>query len=189
MVDFVKRAEKTGDIEPDEQVLAGFNATPSPFEIVNAGMTGGLIAGGVIGMAAGAMWDKHQAKKGADEAEGKCLPDVAGRTPYEPGVPTNGSLMAVTTKRIAAWRISGLGKPKELLFSIPLSDVDVVRWEDTDTRWLGGRPGSLVIWIGVGGDRVLACAGISMGPGGKYVRGTVEALEQRLPGRVSPWDG
>ncbi len=62
-------------------------------------------------------------------------------------------------------------------------------WEDADTKWLGGRPGSRVLWIGVDGDRVLACAGISMGPGGVHVKRAVEALEQRLPGKVVAWEG
>ena len=189
MVDFAKRAQKTGEIHPDEQVLAGFNATPSPFGMVNAGMTGGLIAGGVVGLAAGAMWDKRRAKKEAEELAGKSLPDVAGREPFEPGVPENGSLFAVTTKRIVAWRIAGLGKPREQLFAIPLADVDSIVWEDADAKWLGGRPSSLVMWIGVGGDRVLATAGISMGAAGKYVKQTLAALEERLPGKVTIWEG
>lgn len=188
MVDFIKRASKTGDLDPDEQVLAAVNVTPSPFVVANAGMTGGLIGGGVIGMAAGAAWDGRQRKKDQQEAEGKSLPEVAGRKLVEPKIPTNGALLGVTTKRIVAWRISGLGKPRDVLHSIPLADVDMVRWEQADARWLGGRPASVLIWIGVG-ESVLACAGISMGAAGKHVEGVVDALEQRLPGKVSVWEG
>lgn len=188
MVDFVKRAVKTGDIDPDEQVLAGSNVTPSPFGVPNAGMTGGLIAGGVIGMAVGAAWDKRRASKDAEEQDGKRLPPVAARLPVEPAIPTNGALMAVTTKRILIWKIGGLGAPKEMLHAIPLTDVDEVRWEDADAKWLGGRPASLLLWIGVD-DRVLSCAGISMGPAGRYIRSVVDALDQRLPGRVEAWEG
>jgi hypothetical protein len=189
MVDFAKRARRTGDIEPDEEVLAGFNATPSPFGIGNAGMTGGLIAGGAVGMAVGAAWDRSRAKKLAEEQAGKGLPDIVGREPFEPPIPTNGTLFAVTTKRIVVWTIAGLGKPKDMLLSIPLSDVDSVVWEEADTKLLGGRPGSLMMWIGVGGEQVLACAGISMGPAGKYVKHALAALEERLPGRVVAWEG
>jgi hypothetical protein len=189
VVDFVKRAHKTGDIASDEQVLAGFNATPSPFGIPNAGMTGGLIAGGVVGMAVGAAWDKRRAQQQAEEEAGKELPEIVGRQPFEPALPTNGTLFAVTTKRIAIWRIAGLGKPKDMLLSIPLTEIDSIVWEDADTKWLGGRPGSLLMWIGVGGERVLSCAGISMGPAGRYVKEALAALEERLPGKVVAWEG
>lgn len=189
MVDFVKRAISTGDIEPDEQVLAGFNATPSPFGVANAGMTGGLIAGGVIGLAVGAAWDRRRNRKDAEEQEDKRLPDVAARLPFEPGIPANGSLTAITTKRIAVWNIAGLGKPRDMLLSIPLADIDVVRWEVADARWMGGRPSSMLWWVGVGGDRVLSCAGIAMGAAGKYVKESLRALEERLPGKVVAWEG
>ena len=187
MVDFVKRAAKTGDTEPDEEVLAAVNVTPSPFTVPNAGMTGGLIAGGLVGAAAGAAWDRRRERAEEEEQEGKSLPEVAFRAPVEPGIPANGALLAVTTKRILAWRISGLGRPREILVSLPLADVDAVRWEDVETRWLGGRPSSVAFWIG-SGDRVLACAAISMGPAGKWVDRVIAALDERLPGRVEEWD-
>ena len=189
MVDFVKRAHKTGDIDPDEQVLAGFNATPAPFGMANAGMIGGFIAGGAIGMAAGAALDGWRSKKDDADAEERDLPDLADRAPFEPAVPENGSLFAVTTKRIALWRIAGLGKPREMLFSIPLADIDRIAWQIADTKWLGGRPASLVMWIGVAGTHTLPCAGIAMGAAGKYVKQTLAALEERLPGRVVGFEG
>ncbi len=76
-----------------------------------------------------------------------------------------------------------MGKPKDLLFSIPHDQIDGVWWEDADTKWLAGKPASLLLWIGIG-DRVLSMAGISMGPGGKSIRSVVAAMEERLPGKV-----
>lgn len=186
MVDFIKRAVETGDIDPDEQVLAASNVTPSPFMVANAGMTGGLIAGGVVGAVVGAAWDRRRRKKDEQETATRVFPDVAHREPMEPSVPANGALLAVTTKRVIVWGISAMGTPRVVLVSVPLATVDQVVWEDADAKWLGGKPASLAVWIGVG-DMVLGCAGIAMGPAGKWIRGVVEAFDQRLPGRVQVW--
>jgi hypothetical protein len=91
--------------------------------------------------------------------------------------------LAVTTKRICVWKISAMGKPKELLFSISHDQIDGVWWEDADTKWLAGKPASLLLWIGID-DRVLATAGISLGAAGKWIRSVVAALDERLPGKV-----
>lgn len=188
MVDFVKRARSTNEIDADEEVVAACNVTPSPFGVANAGMTGGLIAGGVVGMAVGAAWDSRRKKKSDAAADQKMLPAVAARVPYEPGIPTNGALFAVTTKRILAWRISGLGKVREMLVDIPLHDIDEVWWEDADAKWMSGQPASLLMWVGVG-DTVLSLAGISMGPGGKHIRSVVTGLETRLGAKVQRFEG
>lgn len=183
MVDFVKRARNTGDIDSDEEVLGACNVTPSPFGVANAGMTGGLIAGGAIGAVVGVAWDKRRSKSDDAEQASKMLPAVAARVAFQPPIPTNGALWAVTTKRVIAWEVSAMGKPKGVLLGIPHDEIDEVWWEDADTRWLAGRPASLLLWVGTG-DRVLAAAGIALGPGGKYVRSVVAALEARLPGKV-----
>ncbi len=183
MVDFAKRARGTGDLDPDEEIVAASNVTPSPFSVANAGLTGGLIAGGAVGAAVGATWDSRRRKKDAKLQSDKQFPAVAARQPIDNQVPTNGALLAVTTKRICFWKISAMGKPKELLFSIPHDQIDGVWWEDADTKWLAGKPASLLLWIGIG-DRVLSMAGISMGAGGKSIRSVVAAMEERLPGKV-----
>lgn len=188
MVDFLKRARNTGNLDPDEEVIGASNVTQSPFAVANAGMTGGVIAGGAVGAAVGAAWDARRQKKDKGEQAAKLLPTVAARAPYQPGIPTNGALLAVTTKRVVAWRISAMGKPKDLLLSIRHDQIDEVWWEDADAKWLGGRPASLLIWIGVG-DGVLSTAGIAMGPSGKYIRSVVTALEGRLPGKVRQFEG
>lgn len=186
MVDFVKRAQRTGDIGVDEEVLAACNVTPSPFAVANAGMTGGVIAGGMVGAALGAAWDGRRRKQDDVEQADKQLPELAGRPPLDPPVPTNGALLGVTTQRVVMWGISPMGKPREVLLAVPLAEIDEVWWEEADAKWLGGRPASLVLWIGASSG-VLSCAGISMGPAAKHVRGIVAALESRLPGKVSAW--
>ena len=138
MVDFAKRARGTGDLDPDEDIVAASNVTPSPFSVANAGLTGGLIAGGAVGAAVGATWDSRRRKKDDRVQADKQLPAVAARQPFESQIPTNGALLAVTTKRICVWKISAMGKPKELLFSISHNQVDGVWWEDADTKWLAG---------------------------------------------------
>ncbi len=183
MVDFLKRARKTGDLEPDEEVIGAANVTPSPFAVSNAGMIGGGIAGGVVGAAVGASLDSRQSRKGDDEQATQALPAVAARAAFEPEVPTNGALLAVTTKRVVAWRISAMGKPKDVLLSVPHSRIDEVKWADAETKWLAGKPASLLVWIGIE-ESVLSLAGIVMGPSEKYIRSVVTGLEERLPGRV-----
>jgi len=183
MIDFAKRARSTNDLDPDEEVLGASNVTPSPFGVANAGMTGGLIAGGAAGLAVGAAWDAKRRKTDDAEQAAKTLPAVAARLPLDPPVSVKGALLAVTTKRVLVWKVSGLGKPKEILHSIPLTEIDEVWWEDADAKWLAGKPGSLLLWVGAG-DRVLSVAGIAMGPGAKFIRSVVTALEERLPGKV-----
>ena len=188
MVDFVKRARATGDLDPDERVIGAANITPSPFSVANAGMTGGVIAGGVVGAVVGATWDSRRRKKGEEEQAAKMLPAVAARAAFEPKVPSNGALLAVTNKRVIVWKISAMGKPKDVLLSIPHERIDEVWWEDADSKWLAGKPASLLIWIGTG-DMVLSVAGIVMGPAGKFIRSVVTALEERLPGGVHRFEG
>lgn len=189
MVDFARRARNSGDIGADEEVLAAANVTASPFVVANAGMTGGLIAGGVVGMAAGAAWDARRRKKDGVPGEGKPLPDLAARTPFEPGIPANGALFAATTGRLITWKISAMGKPRSVLWSAALGDIDEVVWEDADTKWAAGRPRSTLLWVGVEPERVVSMAAISMGPAGKHVAALVEALEGRLGSRVSRFEG
>jgi hypothetical protein len=188
LVDFAKRARGTDDLDPDEDVLGASNVTPSPFGVANAGMTGGLIAGGVVGLTMGAAWDAKRRRTDDAEYAAKMLPAIAARLPFDPPVSTNGALLAVTTQRVVVWRISGLGKPKEILHSIPLTEIDEVWWEDADAKWLAGKPGSLLLWVGKG-DRVLPVAGIAMGPAAKFIRSVVTALEELLPGKVHRFEG
>lgn len=183
MVDFAKRARGTGDLDPDEEIVAASNVTPSPFAVADAGLTGGMIAGGAVGAAFGATWDSRRKKKDAKTQAEKMLPAVAARQPFDSQIPINGALLAVTTKRICVWKISAMGKPKQILFSILHDQIDGVWWEDADTKWLAGKPASLLMWIGIG-DRVLSTAGISLGPAGKSIRSVVAALDERLPGKV-----
>jgi hypothetical protein len=184
MVDFIKRAANTGDLLPGEQVLGACNVTPSPFSVQNAGMTGGLIAGGIAGMAVGAVWDRHLSKKDEADAVDKETPPLVARPQFETEMPTNGALVAVTANRVVAWKISGLGKPKEVILSAPLSDIDEVWWEKAPKQLLRGKPASTLIWVGISGH-VLPMAAISTGPAQKYVQLFIDALEQRLPGKVS----
>ena len=188
MVDFLKRARNSGDLDPDEEVIGAANVTPSPFAAPNAGMTGGVIAGGVVGAAIGTAWDSRRRKKGEEEQSARMFPAVAARVAWDPAIPVNGALLAVTTKRVVAWRISAMGKPKKILLSIPHGEIDEVWWEDADTKWLAGKPASLLIWIGTG-DRVLSMAGIVLGPGGKFIRSVVAALEERLTVEVRQFEG
>ena len=183
MVDFLKRARNSGDLDPDEEVIGASNVMPSPFLVPNAGMTGGVIAGGVVGAAVGAAWDARRSRKGEEEQATKVLPGVAARPAFEPEIPTNGALLAVTTKRVVAWTISAMGKPKAVLLTVPHAEIDEVWWVDAETKWLAGKPASLLIWIGTG-QRVLSLAGIVMGPSGKFIRSVVAGLDERLPGRV-----
>ncbi len=188
MVDFLKRARNSGDLDPDEEVIGASNVTPSPFTVPNAGMTGGIIAGGAVGAVVGAAWDRSRRRKGEKDQATKMLPVVAAKAALEPEVPANGALLAVTTKRVVVWSISAMGKPKAVLLSIPHGQIDEVWWTDADSKWLAGKPASLLIWIGVG-EQVLSTAGIVMGPSGKYIRSVVSGLEERLPGKVQEFEG
>lgn len=183
MVDFVKRAAKAaqGMLSSDEEIRGAINVTPSPFIVGNAGMTGGMIAGGVLGAALGAAVDKRISGK---EGE-RDLPAISARPTADPPIPTNGALAAVTNKRLLIWTISGLGKPKELIHDVSLGEIDAVVWEDTDVKWMRGKPQSIQVWIGLGGSTVVSTAAISMGPAGKWARGLVDALAAGLPGKVT----
>jgi hypothetical protein len=183
MVDYVKRARGTGAIDPDEEILAACNFTPSPFSVQNAGMTGGLIAGGLAGMAIGAAWDRYREKKDADEGADQELPALVIRPEHDTALHPNGTLIAVTTKRLIGWRIAGLGKPRVMILDIALDRVDEVVWDEADAKMLRGKPASTLVWVGVD-ESVLPMSAISAGPNRKHVQGVIEALEARLPGRV-----
>lgn len=190
MVDFRKRAETAAEglLQPGETVLAGVNVTASPFTVANAGMIGGVVAGGMVGAAVGMAWDRRRRRKDEEAEAVRPLPAIAGRPPVEPTVSANGGLLAVTTHRVLLWSVSGLGKPRDLLVAVSLHDVDEVVWQDLDAGWMSGRPASTALWIGVG-ERVLPLAAISMGPAGKAVRSVVATLGERRPGRVSEFGG
>lgn len=182
MVDFRKRAAKAAHsmLDADEEVLAAINVTASPF-LPAAGMVGGAIAAGAAGAVVGSIFDGKRQREDA----GRTLPAVAARSPFEPGIPANGALAAITSKRVLVWKIGGLGKPKDLLAEFRLDDVDEFVWEDADTRWLKGRPKSFLLWFGVKEESVLAAVAISMGPAHKYAQSMVDAMTARRPGIVS----
>ena len=96
--------------------------------------------------------------------------------------------MAVTEHRIIFWAISGLGKPKAVLFEVPFHSIDAIAWHAADPKWMRGSPASTVFWIGVEGEAVLPAAAITAGPAAKYVRAVAAALEQRLPGKVQEFN-
>ncbi len=184
MVDFAKRAAKAGGglFHPGEEVLGATNVSPAPFGMANAGMVGGMIAGGAVGAAVGAAYDKFREKKEEDDAPQ--LPEIAARPQYEPQVPANGALLAATTHRLILWKISGLGKPKDVLADIPIGEIDSVVWFDADTKWMRGKPKSTLMWFGLRDGRVLTTAAITMGPAGKYVADLIAKLGAARPGLV-----
>ena len=181
MVDFVKRATKAVALRPDEEMRGAINVTASPFLVSNAGMTGGAIAGGLVGAAIGAAVDARISGK---EGE-RDLPAIAARVSMEPGIPTNGALAAVSSHRMLLWKISAMGKPRDILHEIPLGDIDAVVWEDTDAKWLGGKPKSIQVWVGVREESVLSAAAIAMGPANKWAHGLVDAFRAGLGSRVT----
>lgn len=191
MVDFTKRAAKaaTSHLGATETVLAGVNVFPTPLQLGGAGATGGAIAGGLGGAAVGAAVDKRREDKQAAEDAARTLPDLAGRPGAAEAIPKNGALLGVTEQRLLVWKISGLGKPKDLLFELPLEQIDRVAWHEADTKWLRGSPKSILIWVGLTDGTVIPIAAISMGPAGKHAAAVVEALAQRLPGKVTEFEG
>ena len=78
-----------------------------------------------------------------------------------------------------------MGKPRDVLHEIPLGEVDAVVWEDTDPKWLRGKPKSIQVWVGVGEESVLAASAIAMGPAGKWAQGLVEGFQAGLGSRVT----
>ncbi|MCJ7726975.1 MAG: hypothetical protein MUP76_11395 [Acidimicrobiia bacterium] len=186
MVDFTKRAARAGDgiLQPGEAVLAATNVMPTPFSMAGSAALGGAIAGGLVGGLVGAAVDKRREKKATAEDAGQLVPAMATRPPSPHTIPKNGALLAVTDRRIIVWAISGLGKPGEVLFEVPLESIDAAAWQEADPKWMRGSPKSTVFWIGISGDSVLPAAAISLGPAGKYVRAVTDALERGLPGRV-----
>lgn len=190
MVDFTKRADKAAGsrLGGTETMLAGTNVTPVPFQWAGSAATGGAIAGGLVGAAIGATVDKRRELRHGEEAA-RSLPDLASRPQASAAVPANGALLGVTDQRLLAWKISGLGKPKDLLFEIPFPDIDRVAWHEADTKWLGGSPRSTLIWIGLTDGTVIPVAAISFGPGGKYAGAVMSALIDRLGGKVTEFSG
>jgi len=186
MVDFTKRAAKAGDgiLQAGETVLAATNVMPTPFDMAGTAAIGGAIAGGFVGGLVGSAVDSHRGKKAAAEDAEQLIPNMANRQPAANAVPTNGALMAVTGHRIIFWAISGLGKPKDVLFEVPFQSIDAIAWHEADTKWMRGSPASTVFWIGIEGETVLPAAAITVGPATKYVKAVAAALEQRLPGKV-----
>jgi hypothetical protein len=186
MVDFTKRAAKAADgfLDAGEAVLAATSVLPSPFEVVGSAAVGGAIAGGVVGALVGSAVDKRREEKGAVEDASQLVPSMANRAAFADAIPKNGALLGVTGTRIIVWAISAMGKPKDVLFDLPLTQIDAVAWQEADPKWTRGSPKSTLLWIGVGGDQVLPVAAISMGPAGKYVQAVIGALAERLPGKV-----
>jgi hypothetical protein len=191
MVDFTKRAAKAaaGHIAVTETVLAGTNVMPTPFQVAGGATTGGAIAGGLVGAAIGAAVDKRRERKQDEDDAGRALPEIAGRPAAGESIPKNGALLGITEQRLLVWKISGIGKPKELLFEVPLDRIESVAWHDADTKWFRGSPKSTLIWVGLTDGTVIPTAAISLGPAGKYVDAVVEALAQRMPGKVSEFTG
>ena len=183
MVDYFKRARGTGDLHPDEELVGACNFTPAPFSVSNAGMTGGLIAGGIAGMAIGAAWDRYVAKKEANEDADAELPGLVLRPEHEVALHPNGTLIAITTKRLVGWKIAGLGKPREQILDISLDRIDEVVWDEAEAKLMRGKPPSTLVWVGVD-DTVLPMAAISSGVNRKHVQSVIGALESRLPGKV-----
>ncbi len=185
MVDFRKRAEEgaAGLLLPGEEMLAAVSVTAAPFRVSGAGMTSGLIVGGAVGAALGAAVDKRRSRKESEKESVRPLPDVATRPEVEPAIPAAGGLLGVTTGRVLAWSVSGMGKAKDLLHAISLDEVDAVVWQRIEAARLAGRPASIALWIGCG-PRVLPCAAIDMSATGKAVREVITVLTERRPGRV-----
>jgi hypothetical protein len=185
VVDFRKRAEQgaEGLLLPGEEVLAGVSVTAAPFRVGRAGLTSGLIVGGVVGAAIGAAVDKRRDRKDSEQESVRPLPDLATRPEVEPVIPAAGGLLGVTTARVLAWSVSGMGKAKDLLHALPLDEVDAVVWQRIEAAHLAGRPASIAMWIGCG-PRVLPCAAIDMSATGKAVREVIAVLTERRPGRV-----
>ena len=165
-------------------MLAATNVMPTPLTMTGSASIGGAIAGGIVGGLVGSAVDKHRKKKAASEDAEELVPSMAIRQPAASSIPNNGALMAVTQQRIIVWAISAMGKPKDLLFEVPLDSIDAIAWHEADPRWMRGSPKSTLFWIGVGGESVLPVAAISIGPAGKYVRAVAEALGLQLPGKV-----
>jgi hypothetical protein len=188
VVDYIKRATGTGDIGVDEEVLAACNFTPSPFSVQNAGMTGGLIAGGVAGMAIGAAWDRYLARTEAGEADEAELPELVMRPEHETTLHPNGTLIAVTNRRVLGWRIAGLGKPRDQILDVSLDRIDQVVWDEAEAKLMRGKPPATLVWLGVD-DSVLPMSAISGGPNRTHVQSVISALETRLPGRVNRFEG
>jgi len=184
MVDFAKRAAKAGVgvLRADETVLAATNVLPTPFAIAGSGAIGGAIAGGVVGTLVGSAVDKRRANQA--EGGGELVPALANRQAADGEIPKNGALMAVTEHRIIVWAISGLGKPKDVLFDVPYETIDAIAWQQADPKWIRSSPKSVLFWIGIGGESVMPAAAVTMGPAAKYVHAVIEALAQRLPGKV-----
>ncbi|MCB2224165.1 MAG: hypothetical protein KQH83_08320 [Actinobacteria bacterium] len=186
MVDFTKRAARAaeGMLAPGEAVLAASNVFPSPFAVADSATTAGAVAGGLVGGLVGAAVDRRRESRGREEDASAPVPAMANRPRDERAVPANGALLAVTGTRIVVWSISGLGKPRDVLFQIPLDTLDAVAWQEADPKWVRGKPRSTLFWLGIGGSAVLPVAAISMGPAGTYVRAIVDALAGLLPGKV-----
>lgn len=185
MVDFRKRAEQgaEGLLLPGEQVLAGVSVTAAPFRLGGAGMTSGLIVGGVVGAAVGAAVDKRRERRESEREAVRPLPELATRPEVEPAIPAAGGLLGVTTARVLAWSVSGMGKARDLLHAISLDTVDAVVWQRLEAARLAGRPASIAVWIGCG-PQVLPCAAVDMSATGKAVREVLAVLSDLRPGRV-----
>lgn len=186
MLDLREKARKAakGVLHPGEEILAAAYVTESPIKPVGF-LTGmGLMTGGILGAAVGAVVEKAGDRREAEQHGADPMPEVAHRDAMGPELPkVTGGLLAVTTERVLVWALSATNKPKTLLHDLPVSNIDTASWQRI-SGFGKALVGSIVLWLGVGRE-VMVVATVAAGPTARNALEVLEALNVRCPGRVA----
>jgi hypothetical protein len=180
VVNWTKRVEKAaqGTLRNDETILAGTKLTQEQFRVAGGRTTGGFIAGGIVGAAAGAAWDKRTEAK-LEAAEAARLKDAAEELPPRPvEFPRNGAIAGVTSRRILFFAASELGKAKDLFYEVPVSDIRAIHERDAEQKLLRGTPPSRAVILEFTDGTALPMWGLT-GPGNaKWLDGFTAAVRR-----------
>jgi hypothetical protein len=163
-------------LDPGEDVVAGANLTSRRFAVANGGFTGGLVAGGVVGAAAGQVWDDHLERKRTEDEASRPKTTVEELPPRAIEFPDNGALGVVTNRRLILFELSAMSKPRDAFFEVTLDEIRTVYESEMDQKLSRGVPGSRHILVVFDDQTTLALYGLSSGLNRKWIDGFSSAL-------------
>lgn len=178
MANWTKKAHRAAApiLEPGEQVVAGANVTYRQFAVSDGGFTGGLVAGGVVGAAAGRVWDQHLEGKRAAEEAGRPKTFFEELPPRQVSFPETGALGVATDCRLILFELSAMGKPGDLFFEIPLNEISAVYERDIQQKLSRGMPQSRQVLMVFDDQTTLSLFSLSSGLSRKWIEAFTGAL-------------